>query len=228
MAVTSTSFGQSNGNRSGRRIGSKSRLTIDFHEAYEEAKARFKHPYLHMLELANDPSVTPERRDAFLKECASYVCPKPRQSISVQSEVPTFSTTEQAEEFLSEFIASVAPDLEPAEAAAMIKQWVDLKRAGAELQLKINPPEMLPQRIEIVNSPGPLRGTNISMPTLFNGQEHAELPRHINGEIVPESTTAPVPAATNSFTALTDQPTSDGANAPPETPGTPDGISSKR
>jgi hypothetical protein len=73
------------GNPNGRPKGTKNRLTLDFHAAYEESKARnYPHPFLRMMELANDQSITPERRDFFLKECASYVCPKPKQTLSIE------------------------------------------------------------------------------------------------------------------------------------------------
>jgi hypothetical protein len=128
--------GQS-GNPSGRVPGSKNKLNRDFHEAYEEAKARgYKHPFLAMMEIANDMTQPVERRDGMLREAASYVCPKPKQTIAVEQEVPTFTTAEQAEAFLAEFISTMAPDLEPEQIATMTRQFILSKREGRELELK--------------------------------------------------------------------------------------------
>jgi hypothetical protein len=139
------------GNPNGRPRGAKNRLTRDFQQAYEESKARgYPHPFLRMMEIANDETQPPARRDAMLVEAASYVCPKPKQTVAIESEVPVFASEEQAESFLAELIATVAPDLEPAEAAAMIKQWIEVKRGGRELELKVNPPEVRPQQIKII------------------------------------------------------------------------------
>jgi hypothetical protein len=90
-----------------------------------------------MMEIANDPKVSDERRDAMLKECASYVCPKPKVQASVEREVPTFTTADKAEAFLAEFISTMAPDLEPAEIATMTRQFIMSKREGEELELKV-------------------------------------------------------------------------------------------
>ena len=57
----------------------------------------------------------------------------------------------------------------------MIRQFITSKREGQELNLKANPPELLPQRVIVENSPGPLPGTNIDMSQTAvgqNGYEH--------------------------------------------------------
>jgi hypothetical protein len=118
----STSFGAENGNTPGRRIGSKNKLALEFQKACEEADQReYPHPYLMMAEWANDESKPLEIRAAMLKECASYRCVKPKQTVAIEAEVPVFNTAEQAETFLAEFMRDMAPDLEPAELTSMIR-----------------------------------------------------------------------------------------------------------
>ena len=83
-------------NPNGRPLGSKNKIGRDFHEAYEEAKARgYKHPYLVMMEWAHDEFKPLEVRGAMIKECASYTCMKPK--ITIRSEVPVLTSIEQAE-----------------------------------------------------------------------------------------------------------------------------------
>ena len=60
-----------------------------------------------------------------LKECAAYRCVKPKQTIGIESEVPVFANENQAEQFLAEFISTIAPDLEPAELATMTRQFIN-------------------------------------------------------------------------------------------------------
>ena len=158
-------------NPRGRPPGSKNKITKDFHDAYEAAIEKgYKHPYQEMMEWVHDASKPLEIRAAMLKECASYTCVKPKQTIGIEPEtVPVFQSEDQAEQFLAEFIATIAPDLDPIELATMTRQYIMSKREGEELHLKRNPPETLPQRIEIINSPGPLPGTNIDMSSNSRG-----------------------------------------------------------
>jgi hypothetical protein len=152
MGNEATRFGGPNGNRSGRTVGSKNKITQQFHEACRIADEErgYKHPYLMMAEWANDESKPLEIRAAMLKECAAYRCMKPKQTIGIESEVPVFQSEDQAEQFLAEFISAMAPDLEPAELASMTRQFIISKREGKELDLKANPPKSLPVKVEIV------------------------------------------------------------------------------
>jgi hypothetical protein len=94
--------------------------------AIEEAERRnYPHPYLMMAEWANDESKPLEIRATMLQKCASYRGIKPKQTVAIGREVPTFTTEEQAQAFLAEFISAMAPDLEPAEIASMTKQWIE-------------------------------------------------------------------------------------------------------
>ena len=85
-------------NPNGRPSGSKNKIGRDFYAAYEEAKGKYKHPYLLMMEWAHDEFKPLEVRAAMIKEAASYTCTKPK--ITVRSEVPVLSSIEQAEFFL--------------------------------------------------------------------------------------------------------------------------------
>ena len=167
MAISSTSWATGQvPNPNGRPVGSKNKITKDFYAAYEESKNRgYKHPLLMMLEIANDPNASLERRDVMLKEAASYLCPKPRQTVAISTDVPVFQSESQAEQFLAEFISAIAPDLEPVELATLTRQFITSKRDGKELELKINPPELQPQHIVIEGGLPTLPGTNIVMPT---------------------------------------------------------------
>jgi hypothetical protein len=168
LAASSTSFqpGQV-GNPNRRPVGSKNKLSRDFAEAVEETKLRgYPHPYLQMYDWAMDQTKPLEFRGNMLKECASYVCPKPKSTVAIVSTVPVFQSETQAEQFLAEFIAAMAPDLEPEQIAAMTRQWVMCKREGRELELKIanqGDPDK-PQRIEIVGGLPELPGTRVMMP----------------------------------------------------------------
>jgi hypothetical protein len=158
-------------NPKGRPVGSKNKITLEFHRAVELADQKYPHPYLQMAEWANDPTKPLEIRAVMLKECASYRCVKPKQTIGIQSEVPVFQSEDQAESFLAQFISDLAPDLEPLEVAAMTKQWIESKRAGQELELKVNPPEVRPQQIQIVGGlPTPPGCENLIMPDI-NGHQ---------------------------------------------------------
>jgi hypothetical protein len=135
----------------GRPPGSKNKLTREFHEAYEEAKSRgYTHPYLRMMEIANDPNTSEERRDAFLKECASYACPKAGViQHQLVSEVQQPTSIEHAEDILAQLFAELAPELDPIQLATMLKAWIESKRSGAELDLKLNPKEQRPITLRI-------------------------------------------------------------------------------
>jgi hypothetical protein len=154
------------GNPAGRKPGSKNKLKRDFHEAYEEAKRRgYTHPFLAMMEIANDMTQPVERRDGMLREAASYVCPKPRQTVAIERDVPVFTSEQQAEAFLAEFIAAIAPDLEPTELANMTRQFILSKREGKELELKANPPASQPVHVVIEGGlPVPPGYENVIMP----------------------------------------------------------------
>jgi hypothetical protein len=170
------------GNLDGRPIGSKNKINRDFYAAYEEVKKLpgYQHPLRLMYEWAMDPNLPIEIRAAMLKEYASYLCHKPKQTIAVESTVPVFSSAEQAEEFLAEFIAAIAPDLEPAELATMTRQFILSKREGKELELKaIKDDTTQPVRVVIEGGLPPLPATNIMMP--HNG--HAIEGHAIAGQI---------------------------------------------
>jgi hypothetical protein len=70
--VSTTAFGQPNGNTPGRKLGSKNKLALEFQKAVAAADKDYPHPYLMMAEWANDETKPLEIRAAMLKECASY------------------------------------------------------------------------------------------------------------------------------------------------------------
>ena len=148
-------------NPHGRPLGSKNKITRDFHDAYEEAKARgYKHPYLVMMEWAHDEFKPLEVRGAMIKECASYTCMKPK--ITIRSEVPVLTSIEQAEFFLAAIAAE--NDLDPIELARMVGHWIDSKRAGKEFDRKVAVDGGGgDQTITIQGGMPPLPGTNINM-----------------------------------------------------------------
>jgi hypothetical protein len=150
-------------NPNGRPRGSKNKIGRDFHEAYEEAKTKYKHPYLLMMEWAHDESKPLEVRAAMIKEAASYTCTKPK--ITVRSEVPVLSSIEQAETFLATLAAE--NDLDPIELMTAVRHWIDSRRAGQELQLKVQDHGDHPeQHIQIEGGLPPLPGTDIIMPEI--------------------------------------------------------------
>jgi hypothetical protein len=170
-----------NANPNGRPVGSKNKINRDFYAAYEEVKnlPGYQHPLRLMYQWAMDPNLPIEVRAAMLKEFASYLCHKPKQTIAVEQTVPVFANEAQAETFLAEFIAAIAPDLEPAELAAMTRQFITSKREGKELELKAIKDETQPVRVEIIGGLPPLPNTNIIMP--HNG--HAIEGHRIAGQI---------------------------------------------
>jgi hypothetical protein len=160
-------------NPNGRPKGSKNKLAQDFQKAYEAADQKYPHPYLMMAEWANDPNKPIEIRAAMLKECASYRCMKPKQTLAIEKNIPVFENEDQAEQFLSEFLSEISPDLEPVELAQMIRAWIISKREGKELELKaIKDDPDRTQRIEIVGGLPRPPGTNVIMPheNGLNGQ----------------------------------------------------------
>jgi hypothetical protein len=46
----------------------------------------------------------------------------------------------------------------------MVRAWIETKRAGKELELKVNPPPTRPTQVEVVGGMRSLPGTNIIMP----------------------------------------------------------------
>jgi hypothetical protein len=160
-------------NPNGRPKGSKNKLAREFQQACALADEKYPHPYLMMAEWANDENKPLEIRAAMLKECASYRCVKPKQSIAIQHDVPTFESAEQAEQFLAEFISAMAPELEPEQIATMTRQFILSKRGGKELELKVANQGNLsqPQKIEII-------GGLPRMP----GHEHLLMPHQMNGQ----------------------------------------------
>jgi hypothetical protein len=136
----------------GRPKGSRNKLGREFDQAFEEAKDRgYTHPYLRMMEIANDESQPTERRDTMLLAAASYACPK-AGTIQHQlvSEVSQPTSIEHAENILAQLFVELAPELDPVQLSAMIRTWIESKRAGQELDLKVNPPETRPQIIQVV------------------------------------------------------------------------------
>jgi hypothetical protein len=71
-------------NPNGRPKGSKNKLAQDFQKAYEAADQKYPHPYLMMAQWANDPNKPIEIRTPMLKECASYRCVKPKQTLQTE------------------------------------------------------------------------------------------------------------------------------------------------
>lgn len=187
---------ENNANPRGRPPGSKNKIGRDFHEAYEEAKTRFKHPYLLMMDWAHDESKPLEIRAAMIKEAASYTCTKPK--ITVRSEVPVLSSIEQAEAFLATIAAE--NDLDPIELMTAVRQWIDSKRGGEELLIKGRVADAGPQVIHIENSLPQIPGTNVVMPTedahgrplvhasRINGHSGPELDGQVVAPVLPSNT----------------------------------------
>jgi hypothetical protein len=167
-----------------RPKGSRNKLGREFDQAFEESKARgYTHPFLRMMEIANDESQPTERRDTMLLAAASYACPK-AGTIQHQfvAEVQQPTSIEQAENILSQLFVELAPELDPIQLVTVIKAWIESKRAGAELDHKLHPPETRPQLIQIVGGLG-----------TAPGHESVLMPRNENGSIVqPQSNGAPL------------------------------------
>jgi len=157
----------------GRPAGSRNQIAADFRAAYQEAKDRgYPHPYLLMMEIVCNPNEDPQRRDMFLKECASYVCHKPRNFRPTDSPVPQLNTIEDAEKYLAHLAHELGNELEPLELATVIRHWIESKRAGQELDIKIinNGAAIGEQRIVITGGLTDLPGTDIIMPQI-NGHD---------------------------------------------------------
>jgi hypothetical protein len=146
-----------------------------------------KHSYLLMLDWAHDESKPVEVRAAMIKEAASYTCTKPK--ITVRSEIPAFTSVDQAESFLATIAAE--NDLDPIELATMVRHWIDSKRAGKEFDRKV----VVDggggdQTITIQGGMPPLPGTNINMakePTL-NGMTNGHIIEHEQSRALTDST----------------------------------------
>src|SRR6516225_12126084 len=130
-------FEEGNTRSVGRPLGSKNKLTKEFLAVYEEAKNKFAHPFTTMMEWAHDENKPIEIRAAMLKECASYVCPKPRQHHSVELDIPVFKSIEQAETWIAALPAALGEELDTTEILSMISSWISSRREGEELELKI-------------------------------------------------------------------------------------------
>src|SRR5215831_4000546 len=99
----------------GRPRGSRNKLGREFDAAFEEAKARgYTHPFLRMMEIANDETQPTERRDTMLLAAASYACPK-AGTIQHQfvAEVQQPTSVEHAENILAQLFVEFAPELDP-------------------------------------------------------------------------------------------------------------------
>src|SRR5262249_7946212 len=147
----------------------------------------YTHPFLRMMEIANDESQPTERRDTMLLAAASYACPK-AGTIQHQfvSEAPHITTIEQAENFLASLAIEFAPELNPLELSTLIRAWIASKREGQELDLKVNPPETKPQIIQIVGG----------LPTA-PGHEQVIMPdqtnRHASAPMIEGKNSTPTP-----------------------------------
>jgi hypothetical protein len=165
----------------GRPRGSKNEIAADFRKSYQEAKARgYPHPYLRMMEIVCDPNEDKTRRDMFLKECASYTCNKPRYIRHVEGELPNFNTIEEAEIYLRNLAIESAQQLEPEELATIVRAWIESKRAGTELDIKlINSGAATGQQTLVIEGGLPsLPGANITMSEL-NGHAVNPPTRHL-------------------------------------------------
>lgn len=157
-------------NPNGRPVGSKNKIGRDFHEAYEQAKEKYKHPYLLMMEWAHDKSKPLEVRAAMIKEAASYTCTKP--NLTVRTEVPVLTSIEQAEAFLAAL--ATENDFDPIELVSVVRHWIDSKREGQELQMKqiAQGHAGQDQHIHISGGLPELPGTNVTMPVLNGHNGH--------------------------------------------------------
>ena len=125
-----------------------------------------------------------EVRGAMIKECASYTCTKPK--ITVRSEVPVLSSIEQAEAFLATVAAE--NDLDPIELMTAVRTWIDSRRAGKELDLKVNAQGGGGDAvIQITGGLPPLPGTSIIMDDTAIGMNGHKGPA-IEHEVTPTLT----------------------------------------
>jgi hypothetical protein len=168
-------------NPNGRPKGSRNKLGRELDEAIEESKRLgHPHPYLQMSMIANDPSQPVERRDMFIKECAAYRCPKPKQSVTIETQLPEDISTSD----IPKIITDLAHELEPAELVTMLLSLQKSIRDDKELQLKIDhvgdPDKPMTIRIE-GGLPTPPDYEGVIMPHQVNGHqgptiEHQENP----------------------------------------------------
>ncbi len=158
-------------NPNGRPPGSKNKIGRDFHDAYEQAKTQedTNIPILLIaMEWAHDESKPLEVRAAMIKEASSYTCTKPK--ITVRSEVPVLTSIDQAESFLATVAAE--NDLDPIELMTAVRHWIDSRRAGQELQLKLADGNIVNQTIRIEGGLPPLPGADVIMPPVNDHNDH--------------------------------------------------------
>jgi hypothetical protein len=131
-----------------------------------------------MMEIVCDPNEDKSRRDMFLKECATYTCNKPRYIRHVEGDLPNFNTIEEAEIYLHKLAIESSQQLEPQELATIVRAWIESKRAGQELEIKIiNSGASIGEQKIIVDGGLPrLPGTDVIMPRL-NGHAMDQLPQ---------------------------------------------------
>jgi hypothetical protein len=130
-----------------------------------------------------------------LKECASYTNPKPRQSVSISTELPEDITD------IAQIVRHLYPELEPAEQVNLLLSLAKSRREDRELQLKIDhvgDPNKI-QQIEIVGGLPPL-AVRPGEPTVIMP---GDLRSQSNGQ---DKNPGPV---------IEHQPSPSGANAPP-------------
>jgi hypothetical protein len=167
--------GQS-GNPSGRRKGTKNKVT---RELFEEAERRgYKQPVLYLLEVMHDESAEPELRVTCATAAAPYMTPKfgtivPPRFIEDEFEVPDFLSIEQAEDYLKQIPVLLGRgEIDSAlELSTLVRNWILSIHARSELELKkISVDGPGEQTIHITGGLPPLPGTNVTMPVLDGRQ----------------------------------------------------------
>jgi hypothetical protein len=206
--------GQS-GNPTGRRAGSKNKVT---RELFEEAKRRgYKQPVLYLLEVMHDENTAPELRVQSAIASAPYMTPKfgtivPPRFVDESITVPNFGSIEDAENFLKQIpilFGSGALDSQTAlELSALTKNWLDAQYARQDYELKLaaqgGPSE---QTIHIQGGLPELPGTSILMPLVNGHNGHA-----IDGHAL--AAPAPEPTVTESTATGSGRATHDGNTKP--------------
>jgi hypothetical protein len=172
--------GQS-GNPTGRRAGSKNKVT---RELFEEAKRRgYKQPVLYLLEVMHDETAAPELRVTCAVASAPYMTPKfgtmiPPRFVDESIAVPNFGSIEDAENFLKQipmlFGRGELDSQTALELSTLTKNWLDAQYARQAQELKLaaqGGPSDTTIRIE--GGLPPLPGANVTMPLLNGHNGHA-------------------------------------------------------
>jgi hypothetical protein len=138
-------------------------------------KEGWPHPLYALMRWAMDETLPLENRIDCMKEVNKYWTPKPRQTVTIESGVPSLSSEAEAENFIAQLIVACSSELEPVELAALVRHWISSKREGKELNYKLTAEDPKELRVVIEGGLPALPATNVIMPKL-NGHAQTELP----------------------------------------------------